>query len=53
MCTNQETKNPFIQQTALDYSMSYSSVEEIYNKYGCTEAFYNKLEEYIKERSKQ
>jgi hypothetical protein len=42
--------NPFISQTAYDYDMSYESVEYIYNNF--KENFYEKLEDYIKQRSK-
>ena len=53
MNTNSESKNPFIAQTALDYSMSYNADKEVYDKYGSTPLFYEKLEEIIKERSNQ
>ena len=45
-------KNGFIEQTAKDYSMLYSEVESIYNKWNDKGLFYEKLEEYIKERAK-
>jgi len=44
-------KNGFIQQTADDYDMPYSEVERIYNKWNDKGLFYEKLEEYIKERA--
>lgn len=44
-------KNGFIEQTANDYDMSYSEVERIYNKWHSEGLFYEKLEEYIKERA--
>jgi len=44
-------KNRFIEQTANDYHMSYSEVEWIYKKWNDKGLFYQKLEEYIKERS--
>ena len=40
----------FISQTAKDYGMYYSEVERIYNKYYSKGLFYDKLEEYIKDR---
>lgn len=43
-------KNPFIQQTANDYAMSYEEVEKIHTKY--PDNFYEKLEEYISDRAK-
>lgn len=43
--------NPFIANTAKDYDMSYKSVEMYYNIYGNTSKLYEKLEEYIKQRS--
>lgn len=42
-------KNPFIFQTALDYDMPYDQVERMYKLY--PEKFYEKLEEYIKQRA--
>lgn len=44
-------KNGFIEQTANDYDMPYSEVEWIYNKWNDKGLFYEKLEEYIKERA--
>jgi len=43
-------KSGFIQQTAEDYDMSYSEAEYIYKHYYESGEFYEKLEEYIKER---
>lgn len=43
--------NGFIQQTAIDYDMNYSEVEIIYNRYYSEGLFYDKLEEYIKDRA--
>ena len=43
--------NPFIENTAKDYDMSYEAVEVYYNRYGSTAMFYEKLEEHIKQRS--
>lgn len=43
-------KNNFIQQTADDYDMPYSEVEHIYNRWNDKGLFYEKLEEYLKER---
>jgi len=43
----------FISQTARDYNMFYSEVERIYNKYYSDGLFYDKLEEYIKDRAKR
>ncbi len=43
-------ENGFIAQTASDYDMPYSEVEHIYNKWNAKGLFYEKLEEYIKER---
>ena len=45
-------KNGFIQQTASDYDMSYSDTKDIYIKWNDKGLFYEKLEEYIKERAK-
>ena len=44
-------KNGFIEQTANDYDMPYNEVERIYNKWRHIGLFYEKLEEYIKERA--
>ena len=44
-------ENGFIKQTAKDYDMPYSIVKELYDKYGSD--FYEKLEEYIIERSQK
>jgi hypothetical protein len=44
-------KNRFIEQTANDYDMPYSEVEWIYKKWNDKGLFYQKLEEYIKERA--
>lgn len=41
----------FIKQTAIDYDMSIYDVERIYNLY--PNEFYQKLEEFISNRSKQ
>jgi len=46
------TKNPYIVQTAIDYDMSYLEVERIYDLYRKKGQFHEKLEEFIKERSK-
>lgn len=43
--------NPFIANTAKDYDMNYKTVEAYYNMYGNTSKLYEKLEEYIKQRS--
>jgi len=45
-------KNNIIAQTARDYDMDYEEVEAIYMLYANTQMFYDKLEEKIKERSK-
>ena len=42
-------KDPFIIQTAKDYNMSYSEAERINKMY--PNKFYQKLEEYIKDRA--
>ena len=42
---------PFIVQTAKDYDMEYSEVERFYNLYFESGMFYEKLEEFIKDRS--
>lgn len=42
----------FIHQTAEDYDMPYSEVKWIYDKWRLKGLFYEKLEEYIAERSK-
>ena len=42
-------KDPFIQQTAEDYDLSYSIVKLIYDIH--RDSFYEKLEEYLKEKS--
>lgn len=44
-------KNGFIEQTANDYNMPYSEVEWIYKKWNDKRLFYEKLEDYIKERA--
>jgi uncharacterized short protein YbdD (DUF466 family) len=44
-----KNQDPFIAQTAKDYDMSYEDVERIKNKF--PDNFYEKLEEFIKERS--
>ena len=44
--------NGFIKQTAYDYDMNYSAVDRIYNLYQKSGKFYEKLEEYIKDRAK-
>lgn len=41
----------FIKQTTIDYDMSIYDVERIYNLY--PNEFYQKLEEFISNRSKQ
>jgi hypothetical protein len=41
----------FLQQTAKDYDMPFNEVERIANLY--PDNFYQKLEEYINNRSKQ
>lgn len=43
-------ENGFIRQTAEDYDMSYREVEWIYTKWNDKGLFYEKLEEFIKER---
>ncbi len=43
-------KNQFIVQTARDYNMNYEAVKYIYDNY-YPYNFYEKLEEYIKERA--
>ena len=43
--------NNFIIQTARDYDIDVSQVEIIYAKYGASLEFYEKLEEFIKERA--
>lgn len=43
--------NGFIEQTANDYDIPYSEVEWIYNKWNDKGLFYEKLEDYIKERA--
>lgn len=43
---------PFVAQTAKDYDMPYHEVLRIYNQNGGM-MFYEKLEEYIIQRSKQ
>lgn len=43
-------KNSFIEQTANDYDLSYDEVEYIYNLWYDKGLFYEKLEEYIKEK---
>jgi len=45
-------KNAFIQQTAEDYDMKYEDVKYIYDLWKDKGRFYEKLEEYIKERSR-
>jgi len=45
------TKNKFFEQTASDYDIPYSEVESLYNKWNSEGSFYEKLEEYIKERT--
>ena len=42
--------NSFIKQTSVDYSIPYSEVERIYNQWGESDLFYEKLEEYITDR---
>lgn len=46
-------KNPFIAQTADDYDLDYFTVEKFYNHYGNTPMFYEKLEEWIRDRANQ
>ena len=46
-------KNPFIQQTANDYCMSYVDVERIYSMWNDEGLFYDKLEEFIENRRNQ
>ena len=41
----------FLRQTARDYDMSYNDVLRIYNKWYSDGVFYEKLEEFIKDRS--
>lgn len=49
--THKETViNPFIMQTALDYDLPVHIIENYYKKYGSTPMFYEKLEEYLKNR---
>ena len=43
-------ENEFIQQTANDYDIPYIEVKCIYNKWNDKGLFYEKMEEYIKER---
>lgn len=43
-------KNAFLEQTAKDYDMSYNETEHIYNMWNDKGLFYEKLEEFIKER---
>ena len=43
-------KNNFIENTAKDYDMSYYKVESIYNRWSDEGLFYEKLEEFIKQR---
>ena len=50
---NEMVRNPFIQQTAVDYDMSYEVVDYICNVYWDKGLFYDKLEEFIAERSKK
>lgn len=45
-------KKGFIEQTAEDYDMPYDEVKRIYDKWRDKGRFYEKLEEYIKERNK-
>ena len=42
--------NPFIANTAKDYDLSYQAVETIYNRYGGTAMFYEKLEELLNQQ---
>ena len=42
-------KNPFIEQTAIDYELPYHIVESIYDKYNSKGLFYEMLEEKLKE----
>jgi hypothetical protein len=45
--------NPFIVQTAKDYDMTYSEVKSIHDSCGKSlVGFYEKLEDFIKERAK-
>jgi hypothetical protein len=44
-------ENGFIKQTASDYDMEYCEVEWIYSKWKDKGLFYEKLEEYIKDRA--
>lgn len=48
---NNDMSLSFIQQTANDYKISFEIVKNIYEKYGATLTFYEKLEEIIKQRS--
>lgn len=50
--TDKINEDSFIRQTADDYAMSYSDVEDIYNKWSQHGMFYRKLEEFLKKRSK-
>lgn len=42
--------NQFIEKTSKDYSVPYSEVQRIYNQWEAKGLFYEKLEEYIKDR---
>jgi len=44
-------KNYFIKQTEFDYDMSEFQVQMIYDKWNHKGLFYEKLEEFIKQRS--
>ena len=44
--------NDFVEQTAKDYDMRIEDVAIIYSDYGATEKFYEELENFIKNRSK-
>ena len=44
-------KRGFLEQTAQDYNISYTVVENYYYRYYHTGEFYDKLEEYIKDRA--
>jgi len=47
---NMTNKCPFLLQTARDYDMEYHDVERIYKFWNDEGLFYDKLEEFIKDR---
>jgi hypothetical protein len=42
--------HPFVQTTAKDYAIPVSIVQKYYEQYGSTLYFYEKLEDFLRER---